>query len=157
MVDDAGMAKQVYNFADFATLEAMNKENTYVDICAVVREVGEQTEITTKKQKQLVKRELEVMDRSTIAIRLTLWGKSAEDWSHEPGSIIAVKAASLSDFNGCSMSVGMSSKFEVRQDTAHLRCFYKTYQTILSVEWILVRVAAPESAGLPPVTFAVAR
>lgn len=126
VADDAGMAKQVYNFADFATLEAMNKENTYVDICAVVREVGEQTEITTKKQKQLVKRELEVMDRSTIAIRLTLWGKSAEDWSHEPGSIIAVKAASLSDFNGCSMSVGMSSKFEVRQDTAHLRCLYKT-------------------------------
>lgn len=125
VADDAGMAKQVYNFADFATLEAMNKENTYVDICAVVREVGEQTEITTKKQKQLVKRELEVMDRSTIAIRLTLWGKSAEDWSHEPGSIIAVKAASLNDFNGCSMSVGMSSKFEVRQDTAHLRFFIK--------------------------------
>ena len=37
VADDAGMAKQVYDFVDFANLEAMPKENAYVDVCAMVR------------------------------------------------------------------------------------------------------------------------
>jgi len=80
-----------------------------------------------------------VMDRSTIAIRCTLWGKSATDWNHPVGSVIAIKAASLSDFNGCSMSIGMSSKFEVNPDldAAHeLREWYEAEGKDASVQKI---------------------
>ena len=51
-------------------------------------------------------------------IRCTLWGKAADEWNHPVGTVIAIKAASLSDFNGCSMSIGMSSKFEVKSTRA---------------------------------------
>ena len=50
---------------------------------AQVREVGEVVEITTKKQKQLTKRELEIMDRSTIAVRYVVpcWrGAARLEW-----------------------------------------------------------------------------
>ena len=50
---------------------------------AQVREVGDVVEITTKKQKQLTKRELEIMDRSTIAVRYVVpcWrGAARLEW-----------------------------------------------------------------------------
>jgi replication factor A1 len=129
VADDSSIAKVRYDFVDFANLEAMPKENAYVDVCAVVVAVNEVTTIMTKKGKNLDKKEIEIMDKSKIAVRCTLWGKQANDWDKPVGATIAIKGAQLSDFNGCSMSIGMSSTFTVDPDIdeAHdLRAWYES-------------------------------
>jgi hypothetical protein len=51
-----------------------------VDVVVILREVGELTEITTKReQKQLLKRALLVLDDTAIT-EITLWGDEARTW-----------------------------------------------------------------------------
>eukprot|EP00039_Didymoeca_costata_P007560 m.101215 g.101215 ORF g.101215 m.101215 type:complete len:689 (+) comp13736_c2_seq1:56-2122(+) len=116
--DLSGVPTVKYDYVDFAQLESMNKENTYVDVLAVVTTVGDIGSILTKKdQKQVSKREIELMDKSRITVRCTLWGNDAENFNDTPGSVISIKAARLSDFNGCSMSVSNNGSYEMNPDS----------------------------------------
>jgi replication factor A1 len=127
VADADDIPQQVYNFVDFTTLEAMDKTNAYCDVLAVCQDIGELTSIVTKAQKTVSKREVTLMDKSRIVVRCTLWDKPAEDWDHEVGSIIAIKAARLSDYGGVSMSASAGS-FEVNPDNegAHdLKMWYE--------------------------------
>jgi replication factor A1 len=130
-IEDSGsVAKQKFDYVDFARFEAMDKENAFVDVLAVITDIQELSSIVTKKdQRELKKRELELMDKSNIAVRCTLWGKDAMNFNHPAGSIISIKAASLRDFQGASLSAGMSAVIEVNPDSeeAHdLRVWYDT-------------------------------
>lgn len=49
---------------------------------------------------QVTKRELTIVDRSAYSVRLTLWGKQAEQFSNEGDPIIAWKGLKVSDFAG---------------------------------------------------------
>lgn len=79
----------------------MNKEDAFVDVLAVIHGIEDLTSITTKRDsRELSKREITLMDQAQIAVRCTLWGRTAEDWQHQVGDVIAIKKAKLSDFNG---------------------------------------------------------
>ena len=72
-----------------------------VDVIAVVKEVGEVSEITTKATgKQLKKRELTLVDRSEYTVRMTLWGNQAEHYSAEEHAIIAFRGVRVGGFGG---------------------------------------------------------
>jgi replication factor A1 len=49
---------------------------------------------------QVQKRDLIVVDDSNSSVRLTLWGKQAEQFSTPIGSVIAFKGVRVSEFNG---------------------------------------------------------
>jgi ssDNA-binding replication factor A large subunit len=49
---------------------------------------------------QTQKRELIVVDDSKSSVRLTLWGKQAEQFNTAVGSVIAFKGVRVSEFNG---------------------------------------------------------
>ncbi len=87
------------------------------DIIAVVKEVGDLSEITTRNNKtvrpyiltgtslqmldlQTQKRDLVVVDNTEFSVRLTLWGKQAEQFSTPVDSVIACKGVRVGDFNG---------------------------------------------------------
>ena len=89
------------------------------DIIAVVKEVGDLAEITTRNNKtvrpslniltvtslrimglQTQKRDLIVVDNTEFSVRLALWGKQAEQFSTPIDSVIACKGVRVSDFNG---------------------------------------------------------
>jgi replication factor A1 len=84
-----------------------------VDVIGIVKDVGEIGTITTKMQKTFSKRELTLVDRTEVQTRLTLWGKSAEDWSHYNNPVVAVKGAKVGDFGGRSLSMLQSSTMSV--------------------------------------------
>ncbi|KAJ7632965.1 hypothetical protein FB45DRAFT_519561 [Roridomyces roridus] len=104
-----------YNFVALSDLESQPKDST-CDIIGLVQAVGDVTEITTKtNNKKVTKRELTLVDRSEYSVRLTLWGKQAEEFS-SPDSVLACKGVKVSDFGGRSLSVFSSSTMVINPD-----------------------------------------
>lgn len=51
-----------------------------------------------------------------LQVNLTLWGKDAETFDGSSNPVVAVKGARVSDFNGKSLSVSMSSAMQINPD-----------------------------------------
>lgn len=65
---------------------------------------------------QLTKRELQLVDRSGVAIRMTLWGQQAEQYSEPDQAVIAFKGVRVNEFNGRSLSMLGSSMMTSNPD-----------------------------------------
>ena len=92
------------------------------DVIGVVKEVGDLSSITSKATSKVVclcicldvsfpehllclacqipKRELTIVDRSGFSVRMTLWGKQAEQYESTDQPVIAFKGAKVGDFQG---------------------------------------------------------
>jgi replication factor A1 len=129
--EDSGDGPTIqYDFCDFSKLEAMDKTNAYVDVLAVITagDPDVSTIVSKRTGAEIIKREVTVRDRSMIELRCTLWGKEATNFTWTNGDVLLIKGASLSDFNGVSMSIGNSSSFELnpdRQEVHDLREWYE--------------------------------
>lgn len=131
VLDTADAPQQRFDFVDFAQFEGMDKENTFVDVLAICTEVNDITTITRKKDgAEFSKREVELIEKAGIAVRCTLWGGDAENFSYPVGTVIQIKAAKLSDFGGCSMSVSNASALEVSENI--VPCYPSIYFLVLS-------------------------
>merc|ERR1719491_2225868 len=77
--------------------------NEYADVAAVVYFVQDVNRFTSKAGKELVKRDVGLWDHSGAdgtCMDLTLWADAAEKWNVSEGSIVFVKSARVSEFNG---------------------------------------------------------
>lgn len=81
----------------------------------IAKDVSDVSEITTKSARQLKKREITLVDRSEFSVRLTLWGKQAEEYHEEQHAVLAFKSVRVGDFGGMT--------FFTRRD-----CFLILYQ-----------------------------
>ena len=109
--DDISVPKATFSFIE--NLSSLNdiQEKEFVDVAGALLECGEVSSFTSKANNELTKRELVLVDPSQYKIRLTLWNDDARNFT-EDGSgttIIAIKKAKVSDFNGKSLSASMSS------------------------------------------------
>ncbi|XP_049841049.1 replication protein A 70 kDa DNA-binding subunit-like isoform X3 [Schistocerca gregaria] len=99
------------------------------DVIGVVKDTGSVEVVTVRKRnEQEKKREVTIVDESDTTVKLTLWGKQAEEFSVTPGSVLAVKGAKQSNFGGRrSVLVQMWSTVKVNPDvpeTQQLRDWY---------------------------------
>lgn len=104
---------------DFIPLSSLEKRtpNSHVDvigICKVCKELS--SVIGRASQKEINKRDLQLVDQSGVAVNLTLWGEDAVKFEGDGCPVIVVKGARLSDFGGRSLSVGGSSLMMVNPD-----------------------------------------
>jgi replication factor A1 len=74
--DDTSIKLMHYNFTKLAELAAL-PENRVVDVIGVLREAAPLEEFTAKSGKDLVKRDLTILDDSNAECKLTLWGVQA--------------------------------------------------------------------------------
>ena len=76
----------------------------FVDALAVVVDTGAVDTIVTKSTgKELLKRDITLMDREATTLRCTLWASEAENFESSGGvvgCVVAIKMARVSDFNG---------------------------------------------------------
>ncbi|KAI0928948.1 hypothetical protein AcW1_010317 [Taiwanofungus camphoratus] len=114
-LDTSNVPAVRFNFTDIAGLNDLVKDSV-CDVIGVVREVGLVGEITSRQGKQLKKRELTLVDRSGFSVRLTLWGKQAEDFNADDQPIVAFKGVRVGDFGGRSLSMFSSSTMHVNPD-----------------------------------------
>lgn len=78
--------------------------NRFADVLAVIVDVGSVETIVAKASgKELIKREVTLMDHAATKLRCTLWSVEAEEFETKGGAVgvvMAVKSARVSDFNG---------------------------------------------------------
>ncbi|KAG1761684.1 hypothetical protein EDD22DRAFT_980084 [Suillus occidentalis] len=121
-LETTSVPKMKYNFVELSSLEKLEKDNT-CDVIGVVKEVGPLSEITSKATNRTIpKRDLTIVDMSQYSVRLTLWGKQAEQFSADDLPVIAFKGVKVGDFGGRTLSMVSSSIMTVSPDIeeAHL-------------------------------------
>jgi len=78
----------------------------------------------------VTKRELIIVDRSGYSVQMTIWGRQAQEFSSPPESIIAVKGAKVSDFNGRSLSLFSSSMMQIDPDLEEAHSLSGWYKNV---------------------------
>jgi replication factor A1 len=107
--------KLSYTFVDIKNLQDTPVQSN-VDICGVVKQVGEISSIATKRGDTVDKRNITLIDDSEAAIDITLWGDKAQKWEAQEGSVVAMKSLKVGDYNGRSLSASYGTLTELNPD-----------------------------------------
>lgn len=114
--DQSSVPQVRFNFVSVQDLQGIEKDAT-VDIIGVLKDVGETSQIVSKNTgKPYDKRELTLVDDSQFSVRVTIWGKTATQFSTQPESIVAFKGVKVSDFGGKSLSLLSSGTVSIDPD-----------------------------------------
>lgn len=110
---------------EFVPINEMEKHqpNAIIDVIGVVKVCNDLSSVVGRQsQKEITKRDLQIVDQSGVAISLTLWGEDAVKFQGDSHPIVAVKGARISDFGGRSLSALASSQLILNPDIreAHL-------------------------------------
>jgi len=114
--EDGAIAVDAFNFVKISQIKDM-EANTNCDVLGLVKEAGAVSTITSTKQgnKEIFKRDLTIVDDSNTEIRLTLWGKQAQDenagWDSKP--IVAFKGCKIGDYGGRTLSMMNNGSFTI--------------------------------------------
>lgn len=107
--DGGGVPSIKYKFVEISALHEQAKDSI-VDVIGVLKDIGPVSTITTRAdQKELIKREVTLVDHSSFSIRLTLWGKQAENFNYSDGCVVAFKGLKVGDYGGRNLSFTFSS------------------------------------------------
>ncbi|OWZ15637.1 DAN Replication protein [Phytophthora megakarya] len=111
--EDGQISQMNYAFKKIAEIESVPADSN-LDVIAIVRDVGQVNEITSKAGKQLFKRDISLVDDSNAEIKCTMWNESAkEDCSSWLNQVLAIKGCRVSEFNGRSIGTTSGSSFTV--------------------------------------------
>ncbi|KAM9811370.1 replication protein A 70 kDa DNA-binding subunit isoform X1 [Syngnathus typhle] len=113
--DDCDVPVIQCDFVSIGDLEKKEKDSV-VDVIGVCKSVDEVTRLTTKTNREVSKRTLNLMDTSGKMVNVTLWGEEAEKFDGSSQPVVAIKSAKLSDFGGVSLSVSFSSSMMINPD-----------------------------------------
>lgn len=108
--DDSSLPTMNFNFVKINELES-KAPTSLIDVIGVVKNCGDVTTIIGKQsQKEITKRDLQIVDQSGMSVNLTLWGADAQQFDGSGHPVIAVKGAKVSDYGGRSLSAMASSQ-----------------------------------------------
>jgi len=107
-----------YNFVPLDVLEQLTKD-AICDVIGIVKEAGDVVQINSTKMNKLIpKRDLTLVDKSGFSVRMTLWGKQAEQYTaSEATPVIAFKGVKVGDYQGGrTLSMYSTSTMQVNPD-----------------------------------------
>jgi replication factor A1 len=81
-----------------------------------VRALFEAKGLCSDADRQFAKRDIQLVDASNQSVRLTLWGKQAEQFVAEDKPVIAFKGVKVGDFGGRSLSMFSNATMAVNPD-----------------------------------------
>ncbi|POM57375.1 Replication protein A 70 kDa DNA-binding subunit, partial [Phytophthora palmivora] len=76
--EDGQISQMNYAFKKIAEIENVPADSN-VDVIAIVRDVGQVNELTSKAGKQLFKRDISLVDDSSAEIKCTMWNERAQE------------------------------------------------------------------------------
>ena len=104
--DDGTINSQGFHIVRLDQLSQLTRKNgALVDVCAVIKEIGELTEFTSKRGDVLKKRTLVLTDPSQHTVELTLWNEDAVNaaYGNAGTTILLGKSVKVSEFNNVSL------------------------------------------------------
>lgn len=120
VLDDISEIPKIhYSFVQISKIAEKQKDDI-LDVIGIVKECGEIAEITAKStQKQLLKRDLTLVDTSSASVRLTIWGKQAQDFNEQEAKsnpVIAIKGVRVNEYQGKTLSTSGNSQITFNPD-----------------------------------------
>jgi replication factor A1 len=119
--EDNSIPSAHYSFVPIAELEAV-PAGQLVDVLGVIIAVEDVVPLQSKTGQDLKKRNLTLADSTVTSISFTLWGDSAVQFDptqFNVGTLMAIKGAKVSDYNGKSIGSISSTSIEYMPDNAH--------------------------------------
>jgi replication factor A1 len=114
VADDGLIGGRAYKFAESLRDVQGLKEQTIVDVVAVIKEIEEAVDVTTKKGASH-RRRLFLCDSSNVQMELTLWDKDALNFpSDAVGRVVQIKDARVSEFNGKQLGTTNGTMIDIR-------------------------------------------
>jgi replication factor A1 len=129
--DDGSVPEVQFTFVTIEQIQDKNKDEV-VDVAAVIRTVGDVTDLTSKAGKQLRKRQLGLVDETGHGIEITLWDSDIQKYgtSLSAGEVVLCGAVRVGEFNGKQLGLSFSSKlyFNARHPrVAELQRWWQEY------------------------------
>ncbi|KAM4547218.1 replication protein A 70 kDa DNA-binding subunit-like [Fundulus diaphanus] len=124
--DSQGIPTVQCDFVPIEELENRDKD-AIIDIIGVCKSAEDVSRITTKSNREVSKRAINLIDTTGKEVTVTLWGEEAEKFDDSRQPVVAIKGARLSDFRGRSLSALFSSTIMVNPDIPEafrLRAWY---------------------------------
>ena len=119
--------KVLYNFIKISDVDSKEEKDS-VDVIGKCTAADDTREVTARTSgRQVKKRDITLVDDSGSDIRLTLWGDKAEKFSGL-NQVVAVKSATVSDWNGKSLSLSFSGSIEENPDIPQARRIQQWYE-----------------------------
>lgn len=128
--EDNDIKVQTFSFTKLNDVES-KEVGSLIDVVGVVTSDQGLSSVTAKKdQRQIPKRDLQIVDETGTGIRVTLWGEEAKEERFTPDeTVMAIKAAKIGDFSGRSLSVGFASTMMVNPDIPEARTIRQWYSS----------------------------
>uniref|UniRef100_UPI00358FDBA4 replication protein A 70 kDa DNA-binding subunit-like n=1 Tax=Myxine glutinosa TaxID=7769 RepID=UPI00358FDBA4 len=131
-----------FQFIPIAKLDTLPKDSL-VDVMGVCQSCEDLTTVVLRSSgREVMKRQVHLVDESGKAVSATMWGKEAEQFSGTGLPVLAIRGARLSDYGGCSLSLITSSTLMLNPDIPaafQLRAWYDQMGSIMDVESISIR------------------
>jgi replication factor A1 len=106
--DCSSIPKTQYNLVPIKEITNKNA-NDIIDIIGICKEASPVTKFTSKNGKDLIKREITLIDPTNASIVLTLWGNDAETFNDYDNPVVLMKNAKIGEFNGGKTLSALSS------------------------------------------------
>lgn len=114
--DDSDMPSLSFNFIPINELEK-HEANSTVDVIGIVKTVNELSTVMGKQSnKEIKKRDMQLVDENQVLVKITVWGSEAETFDGTGNPVLAAKGCRLSDWGGRSLSVLGSSQMLMNPD-----------------------------------------
>lgn len=103
--DDAEIEHQVFDFKSIEEIQQLPKDS-YCDTIGIVYAVSQLNKINARATgRELLKREVQLVDHNMLGIDVTLWAEQAEKWNEQKleagtGVVLAIKNCRVSEFGG---------------------------------------------------------
>lgn len=152
--DDANIKSEHYgSFTKIGQIASLPAE-AKCDVLGVVTAVNPVQSLRSKAGRDLVKRDITIMDDTLTSISLTLWGDQAEPHNDnylQGNPVVAVRACRVSEFSGRSLSTTFDSKLAINptgsSEAAALAQWYSSTGAQSTVETLSVRGGASGAGG----------
>lgn len=119
LVDEPGddLPQIRYNFTPIDGIAEIEPNNT-IDVIGVCKDAGETQKLTAKSTgRELVKRDIILVDKTNSCVTVTLWGKEAEDFNGANNPVVVVKGGRVTEFGGGkSISLGGGSQIRINPE-----------------------------------------
>lgn len=114
--DNEGVPKINYKFVKLNKVQDLEADSI-IDVVGVIKEVNPAFQITSRAGRSYDRRDVTIVDDSQFALSVGLWNKAALEFDIPEGSVIAIKGAKVSDFNGKTLSMTPSGTISANPDT----------------------------------------
>eukprot|EP00941_MAST-03F_sp_MAST-3F-sp1_P004723 g4723.t1 len=126
--DDSSIDAIHFNFVTIDKLEETSPNST-IDVVGIVHSHTAATSLTTRSGKELLKRDLVLVDSSSQSVRCTLWGNKASlpDENFQGYPVVALKGCKLSEYGGRTIGTYASTTLVFNpsiEKTKDLRAWY---------------------------------